>query len=69
MAASVTNKDADAQVIVVVEGGRRAEIAIEAGATESICPRGCFITLPSGDRIGLNGDEDVDIQNGSATVR
>lgn len=69
MAASVTNKDADTQVLVVVEGGSRMEIALEPGATETICPSGCFVTLPNGDRIALNGGEDVEIEGGAASVK
>ncbi len=69
MAATVTNKDADTQVLVVVEGGSRMEIALEPGSTETICPAGCFVTLPNGDRIALNGGEEVEIQGGSASVK
>jgi hypothetical protein len=68
-AATVTNKDAETAVLVVVEGESRMEIAIDAGGSESICPTGCFLTTPSGDRIGLQGDENVEIINGSAVVK
>ncbi len=67
--ATVTNKDGEATVLVVVEGESRMEVAISAGSTESICPSGCFITTPSGDRIGLQGDETIEIVNGSAVVK
>lgn len=67
-AATVTNKDTETAVLVVVEGESRMEIAIDAGGSESICPAGCFLTTPSGDRIGLQGDENVEIINGSAVV-
>ena len=69
MAASVTNKDADTQVLVIVEGGNRAEVALEPGSTETICPSGCFVTLPNGDRIALNGGEEVEIEGGAASVK
>ena len=68
-AATVTNRDADAQVLVIVEGGSRVELALEPGATEMICPSGCFLTLPNGDRIALSGGEDVEIQGGAASVK
>ncbi|OJF91957.1 hypothetical protein [Pararhizobium antarcticum] len=68
-AATVTNKDADTAILVVVEGESRMEIAVDAGGSESICPAGCFLTTPSGDRIGLQGDENVEIINGSAVVK
>jgi len=67
--ATVTNKDADAAVLVVVEGESRMEVAISAGGTELICPSGCFITTPSGDRVGLQGDENIEIVNGSAVFK
>lgn len=67
--ATVTNRDGEAAVLVVVEGESRMEVAISAGGTESICPSGCFITTPSGDRIGLQGDETIEIVNGSAVVK
>ena len=69
MAASVTNKDADTQVLVIVEDGSRMEVALEPGSTETICPSGCFVTLPNGDRIALNGGETVEIQAGEASVK
>ena len=69
MAASVTNKDADTQVLVVVEGGSRMQIALEPGSTETICPAGCFVTLPNGDRIALNGGETVEIEAGAASIK
>lgn len=69
VAATVTNKDADTQVLVVVEDGSRVEVALEPGATETICASGCFVTLPNGDRIALNGGEDVEIQGGEASVK
>ena len=55
--------------MVIVEKGNRMDVAIEAGATETLCPAGCFLTLPNGDRIGLEGKEQVDIVGGAATIR
>ena len=69
VAATVTNKDADTQVLVIVEDGSRMEVALEPGATETICASGCFVTLPNGDRIALNGGEDVEIKGGEASVK
>ncbi len=68
-AASVTNKDADAQVLVVTEDGAQREVAVEPGAKVDICPAGCFITMPSGDRETLSGSETVDIVGGSAVIK
>jgi len=69
MAASVTNKDADIQVLVIVEDGSRSEVAVEPGSTETICSSGCFVTLPNGDRIALTGDETVELEGGSASIK
>jgi hypothetical protein len=69
LAATVTNTGAAAVVLVVVEGGNRADVAIEAGQSQTICPSGCFLTLPNGDRIGLEGGETIEIKDGSATIR
>ena len=69
LAASVTNKDADVQVLVVTEDGAKREVAVEAGASVDICPSGCFITMPSGYRETLSGSETVDIVGGSAVIR
>ncbi|MAY61260.1 MAG: hypothetical protein CML29_03535 [Rhizobiales bacterium] len=69
LAASVTNKDADVQVLVVTEDGAKREVAVEAGSTVEICPAGCFVTMPSGDRETLSGSEAVEIVGGSAVIR
>jgi predicted porin len=68
-AATVTNQDAATIVVVVVEGEDRMDVAVEPGQTADICPSGCFITTPNGDRLGLSGSENVLISNGSATVQ
>lgn len=68
-AASVTNAGTASVVLQVVEDGNRSEVAIDAGASETICPSGCFVTLPNGDRIGLEGGETIEIKDGSATVK
>ncbi|TDH35764.1 hypothetical protein E2A64_10565 [Pseudohoeflea suaedae] len=68
-AASVTNKDSDVQVLVVTEGGVKREVAVDAGAKVEICPSGCFITMPSGDRETLSGPETLDIVGGSAVIK
>lgn len=69
LAADITNGDKKAVVIDVVENGNRSKIPLPAGATESICPLGCFITAPNGDRIGLSGGETVEISGGAAIVK
>ncbi len=69
IAASVSNTGSSPVVLTVVEDGNRTEVAIDAGASETICPSGCFLTLPNGDRIGLEGGETVEIKDGAATVK
>jgi hypothetical protein len=68
-AASVHNAGPSSVVLVVVEDGNRMEVPIDAGGSETICPAGCFLTLPNGDRIGLAGGESVEIVDGIATVK
>ena len=68
-AATVTNTDPAAVVIVVTESGSRVEVVLDAGASETLCASGCFMTTPDGDRIGLDGGEKIDIVKGSAIVK
>lgn len=68
-AASVHNAGPSSVVLVVVEDGNKMEVPIDAGGSETICPAGCFLTLPNGDRIGLAGGETIEIVDGIATVK
>ncbi|MBN9031298.1 MAG: hypothetical protein BGO05_19105 [Rhizobiales bacterium 63-7] len=68
-AATVTNKGTDTVVLVVVENGSRIDVALDAGMSESLCASGCFVTLPNGDRIALDGGETVEIIDGSAVIK
>ena len=68
-AASITNKDAQPQLLIVTEDGDKIEMVVEAGATVSFCPGGCFVTMPSGDRETLAGGETIDIVNGAAVIK
>lgn len=69
LAASITNAGEGTVTLTVVEKGAKVNVAIDAGTTESMCPAGCFITLPNGDRIGLVGNETVEIKNGAALIK
>ena len=69
LAASVSNKDSDVQVLVVTEDGVKREVTVDAGATVEFCPSGCFVTMPSGDRETLSGSETLDIVGGSAVIK
>lgn len=68
-AASVTNMDAQSQVLSVTENGDTIEVVVEAGATVSFCPAGCFVTMPSGDRETFDGSETIEIVNGGAVIK
>lgn len=68
-AASITNKEGAAIVLTIVEDGNRSELALGPGETESVCDSGCFVTLPNGDRVGLSGNETIEITGGSAVIK
>ncbi|WP_420410250.1 hypothetical protein [Hoeflea sp.] len=68
-AATITNSDAESHVLIVTEGSAKAEVIINAGASVQICPAGCFITMPSGDRETLSGEENIEILNGAAVIK
>jgi hypothetical protein len=68
-AATVTNKDAQSHILIVTEGSDKVELVVEAGATSVFCPAGCFVTMPSGDRETLSGDETIEIVNGNAIIK
>lgn len=67
-AASITNSGSSSLTLIVVEDGNRMDLFLDAGSTEPLCPAGCFVTLPNGDRLGLQGGESVDIRDGIITV-
>lgn len=68
-AATAINMDAEPRTIVVTEGANRVEVVINPGETAQICPTGCFVTMPNGDRAALSGAETIEIQNGAGRVR
>ena len=68
-AASVTNQDQQSQILIVTEGSDKIEMVVDAGATVSFCPTGCFVTMPSGDRETLGGTETITIINGAAVIK
>jgi uncharacterized cupin superfamily protein len=67
--ATITNTNPAPVVLVITEGGNRVEVVINAGASETLCTTGCFMTTPDGDRIGLGGGETVEIVKGSAVIK
>ena len=69
MAATVTNSDGQAVLLVVTEGGQQSELAVGAGQTVEFCASGCFLTMPNGDREALSGSEKVTISGGKASIQ
>lgn len=68
-AATVTNTGGTAVVLQVTEDGARMDLPLDPGQSQTICPAGCFVTLPDGDRLGLEGSETLEVKDGIATVR
>lgn len=68
-AASIINTDAEPRTVVVTEGGNRTELLLNAGEAAEICPTGCFITMPDGDRAALTGAETIEIAGGKGRIR
>jgi len=68
-AASVINKDATSQTIVVDDGSGRSEISIPAGASVDVCQDGCLITFPDGENQALTGAEIVEITATSVSMQ
>lgn len=69
MAASIINADGEPRTVVVADGAERTEIEIGAGETAEVCPDGCFVTMPNGDREAVKGDETIEISNGVGRIR
>ena len=61
-AATVTNLDDSAHVLIVTEGGEQVEVSVGPGESIQICPTGCFVTMPNGDREVLTGPERLEIE-------
>jgi len=62
IAATVTNRDDTVQTLIVTEGGQQVELSIGPGESIEICPTGCFVTMPNGDREVLTGSERLEIE-------
>jgi len=62
IAATVTNRDDTTQTLIVTEGGEQVQLSIGPGESIEICPTGCFVTMPNGDREVLTGTERLEIE-------
>lgn len=69
LTASIKNIDAKTQTIIIAEGDNRRDVVLKTDQQISVCLKGCFITMPNGDRVALDGDETVEINNGRANFR
>lgn len=69
VAANVTNADGDAHVLIVTEDGEQSEVGLNPGQTVDICPNGCFVNMPNGDREALTGSESIEISGGKAVFK
>ena len=67
-AATLTNADDKTHTIVVSEGGSQTEMSIGPGETIEICPSGCFVTMPNGDRQALTGSETLQIEQSRGKI-
>lgn len=68
-AASIINRDAEPQTVVVTEGADKQELTVGPGETVEFCAAGCFVTMPNGDRQALTGSETVEISGGAAVIK
>jgi hypothetical protein len=68
-AASIINRDAEPQTIVVTEGADKTEMTIGAGESVEFCAAGCFVTMPNGDRQALTGSETIEISGGAGVIK
>jgi hypothetical protein len=69
IAASLTNKDANPQTLIVTEGADKSELSVSANETVEFCETGCFVTMPNGDRQALTGAETIEISKGLASIK
>lgn len=69
VSATITNNDAEPASLAVTEAGNRFDVVIAPGASEQVCAANCFVTFPNGDRIALEGGENIEIVKGSAVVK
>lgn len=67
-AASVINRDDVEHTLIVTEGGNQVELSIGPGETIEICPEGCFVTMPNGDREVLTGSETLSIEASRGSI-
>lgn len=68
IAATVTNRDETVQTLTITEGTEQVKLSIGPGESVEICPGGCFVTMPNGDREVLTGSERLEIEAGRGRI-
>lgn len=68
-AATAINMESDARTITVMEGGSQYDLTVEPGDSVEFCRKGCFVTLPGGDRRALAGVETIEFSGGGIHIQ
>lgn len=68
-AATIKNTDQKTQSLVVAEGSGRRDVSLKADQTVDICPKGCFVTFPNGDRFAIKAGDAMEINGGRASFK
>lgn len=69
IAATIKNTDQKTQSLVVTEGSSRRDVSLKADQTVDICPKGCFVTFPNGDRFAIKATDAIDINGNRASFK
>jgi hypothetical protein len=68
-AATLTNRDAVPQLVKVTTAIGKIDVVVRAGETLELCPQGCFMTFPNGDKEALSGGETIEILDGVGRIQ
>ena len=69
IAATIKNTDQKTESLVVAEGSARRDVSLKADQTVDICPKGCFVTFPNGDRFAIKASDTIEINGGRASFK
>ena len=69
LAATIKNTDQKTQSLVVAEGSSRRDVSLKADQTVDICPKGCFVTFPNGDRFAIKATDTIEINGSRASFK
>ncbi len=69
VAATVTNRDAVPRLVSVTTTIGKVDVVVKAGETLGLCPQGCFMTFPNGDKEALSGGETIEILDGVGRIQ